>query len=546
MAVKRSESPLEKIHQRELEFLGSAGVDLDGAIRGSRLMDATECPFMITERPYGMGTNAGVQIPATGPVKVIRSVGTDIAHRGDIAEKVKPGDIVVFTVEALERFGDRFLPYLVALEKGATGIIDQRGSAIDHGPAAAKEWGIPVVVGVGPSFPNLEGRQVTIYKGFVLPPTIKHADLGYRPFDFEKAELDRTLARRPADGTRFMLNLAFPEVITHAPELAAMSDGVGFLRTEFIWIALCKGVHPMRVLEEKGAEFLINGLKDRFRRILDFFGGRNEDAKMIWFRTQDMGADLLRSLEHGDKYERYWETNPGMGVRGSRRRGEMGLWGVEAIALRELSGEGYRNIGLFPPMIASAEDFRWWDELYFRRAGLRGLVKEGIMIEIAGAAVDFHRIVKVIDTEMTDEIKKREPEGVAKFRAENGKNYDELRKIFRLDWVILGTNDYSQSLMLADRTIPELQPMTNILKPPLFDSLAMLIHQATVLGIPTAIGGQAGSNPEVIKAFRPFGLTAASVNPDRRTLAEMVQAMVPWDTEFYPGLRRTITNGGLE
>jgi len=504
------------------------------------------------------GRDAGASVPERGKVKIINEFeqisGGTIHVPGSraygsgggkertikIEGKIHPGDIAVFTPDALTQFGDRFLPYWKAIRAGAVGFMDTRGSTVDHGAAAAKELGKAVAVGVPERILALssikDGALVVLYKGGIYPSRVRHSDLGYTPFDFEIGDVDKLLRNRRKQDTVFRLNLAFPEVLIRHPHLANLSDGVGFFRTEFLWIDLCNGVHPRKLFEDKGEEavdFFVDGLKKKFKHVLDLFGGKTPEAKMVWFRTQDMGTDFLRALEYGSDYEKYAEANPAMGVRGSRRLGEIDLWGAEAVALNELAKEGYKNIGLFGPMIASAKDFEWWDDIYFDQLGLRGKVKEGIMVEIAGVTTQIPEIVKIIDSKMPQSIRKK----LRDLKREGDiESYNALRDLWRLSYVCIGTNDFGQSTGLADRTTPELAWMSNPTKGPVFRLIVDLLQQTKTYGIETAIGGQAGSTPKVVQAFRPFGLTGTSVNPDPETLVGMIRAMAPWDQKVLPKL----------
>jgi len=313
---------------RRHELLTQAGDE--AARRLDEVTKVRELKFpKLKERVVGQGVEAGVNKPVTGEVRMVW--GESDINEGNISA----GCVAYITAGALHEYADFFLPYFRICELEPAAIVHEWGGKNDHWSVAAKEWGLPVVVGLGDTglirkrltmgqgnFDELvrhakaprdslsetmadtidrllvkNGDEVTVYGGTVYDGAVPFSEFEYSLPKFDHDRLTEIRKNRQPWLTQVMLNLAFPESLHRYRESVDLSDGAGFVRTEFQWIRTCEGLHPIEYIKQHGREPLIDKLKEEFRRITHAFGGKDPNAKMVWFRTQDMGSDFLRGLK---------------------------------------------------------------------------------------------------------------------------------------------------------------------------------------------------------------------------------------------------------
>ena len=164
-----------------------------------------------------------------------------------------------------------------------------------------------------------------------------------------------------ADGHRvaILANLGNPD--RAAAARAAGAEGVGLLRTEFCFEG--RGRAPT-VAEQVAA----------YGQVAQAFAGTR-----VVIRLLDAGADkplpYVRSAA---------EDNPALGVRGLRAlRAADDVLAAQLAAIAAVSGAGDAEIWAMAPMVATADEARWFADT----ARGAGIATAGVMIEIPAAAL---------------------------------------------------------------------------------------------------------------------------------------------------------------
>lgn len=399
---------------------------------------------------------------ALGPRK--QTIGTlkIISEFSDI-ENITGGNIV-YIPDSVSTKNNILLFYNLA-KKEVGAILCEHLERTDHGVLLANELGIPCISEISPELENKEGEKIIIQdnKIFSSDSIVSSID---RPDEFTF----------PDCSTKIKINLGFPEVIRRQPSITKISDGIGFMRLEFILLDILNNTHPKEYLKNRNKKELETQLADRIEPIVDAY------TDPVWIRTDDFAVSHLKEMEGGERYETQ-EENSALGWRGiSRSIDDPFLYKIQIEAIKKLISRGYENIGLFPPMTRFQTEFQEWKNFAMKK-GLRN-VSFGLMIETPSAALTFERF--------TDDI----------------------------DFLVFGSNDLTQFTLAIDRNNPKLQSKFDekadaVLK--LFDRVISIANKED---IETCIGGQAASDEQLAKKLISFGIDSLSVNPDQKTISQ--------------------------
>jgi phosphoenolpyruvate-protein phosphotransferase len=355
------------------------------------------------------------------------------------------------------------------------GIALERGSVTSHAAILARGLGIPAVVGT-------PGLLAASDRGAARGAVDGEAGrVIFDPSDDELAALHavdqarhaagaaaRALRGRPgqtADGQPIALlaNIGRVEEVDRALEAGA--EGVGLLRTEFLYIG--RAAAPS---EDEQA--------DAYRRVLQAFGGRP-----VVIRLLDVGGDKpLPYLRLAP------EPNPFLGVRGLRLahdHREMLLVQLRAVAR---AGAGLAEPPrVMAPMVATIEDVDLLHDLV--REALTDLdangtpraarLEVGIMIEVPSAVL-------------------LAPELAA-----------------RVDFFSIGSNDLTQYVLAMDRTHPELAAAADALHPAVLRAIRATVEGAATSGIEVAVCGELGGDPIGALILAGLGITELSMDAGR-------------------------------
>ncbi len=265
------------------------------------------------------------------------------------------------------------------------GIAAARGTATAHAAILARAFGIPAVVGLGPSVLAVdEGTPVLLDGGegtVLVAPSEEEGERARRANELAAAR--RAAARRRAgepavtrDGVAVEVaaNLGAADEAAAAVELGA--DGVGLLRTEFLFLD-----RPQIPDEEEQVETLT-----RIAKALD--------GRPLIVRTLDVGADKpLPALPMEP------EQNPFLGQRGIRLSLEHPeLLAVQLRAVLRVAAEHPLKV-MFPMVATPAELEAGLAAVASAReaTGVDARLEVGIMVEVPSAALQAEELAASAD-----------------------------------------------------------------------------------------------------------------------------------------------------
>jgi pyruvate,water dikinase len=412
---------------------------------------------MTSNEPLEVGTSLGPQRRVSGTLKTISNA--------DNTARVSEGDLV-YIPSSVSTKNNVVLFYNLA-KSGVGAIICERIERTDHGVLLANELGIPCLSGISKSLEGYTGREITIrdnevYSGSILQS--KSYQQSYNKLSF------------PDCDTQIKVNLGFPEVLERHSKLPEISDGVGFMRLEFLLLDLLNDTHPREYIARNGREALEDQLANRIEPVVNTY------SDPVWIRTDDFAVSHLRQMECGEKYENQ-EDNSMLGWRGiSRSTEDPVLYDIQIEAIKTLVDRGYGNIGLFPPMTRLQSEFLEWKS-YAEDAGLTN-VSFGLMVETPAVALTFEQFVE------------------------------------HIDFVVFGSNDLTQFTLAIDRNNEKLQSKFDEKEDAVLKLFERVISISQSNEIETCIGGQAASDEQLAHELIGFGIDALSVNPDFETISK--------------------------
>ncbi|HZP90114.1 MAG TPA: phosphoenolpyruvate--protein phosphotransferase [Actinomycetota bacterium] len=349
------------------------------------------------------------------------------------------------------------------------GIATALGGPTSHSAVLARSLGIPAVVGLGRAILEIpEGTTVLLDGDAGLlrpnPDADMVAEAERRAEAFRASEAAaRAEAERPAstrDGVRIevLANIGGPEDV--GPALDAGAEGVGLLRTEFVFL----GRDTMPTEDEQEAVY---------RDIATRLGGRP-----LVLRTLDVGGD--KPLPYVPMAP---EANPFLGLRGLRlglSRPDVLLPQLRA-AIRVAADHPLR---VMFPMVTTLEEVRAARELVERTrrelaAGGRGApehVEVGIMVEVPSAALN-----------------------AAALAAE-------------VDFFSIGTNDLAQYTLAAERGNEQVAGLADALHPSVLRLIRMTVEAADPLGRGVAVCGELAADEAAVAILVGLGVRELSAS----------------------------------
>jgi phosphocarrier protein FPr len=349
------------------------------------------------------------------------------------------------------------------------GICTERGGATSHSAILARAFGIPAIVGVGPSLQTISQATPLAIDGqsgeiWVEPEAAQLEQLeAERSAWLEREAEAKAAAQEPAvtrDGQRIEVaaNIGNPNDVPTAVEYGA--EGVGLFRTEFLF--LDRDSAPSE--EEQ---------YDAYRRAAEALSGRP-----LIIRTLDVGGD--KPLPYFDIEA---EDNPFLGWRGIRLtldRRDIFITQLRAI-LR--AGHG-QKIRMMFPMVGT---------LYELQAA-RQLVSQ-VQAELAEEGVAHHDRMPV-------GIMIEVPAAVALA--------DQLAP--EVDFFSIGTNDLTQYVMAADRGNAHVSELADALQPAVLRMIQQTVRAGHDAGIWVGMCGELAGNATATPLLVGLGLDELSMN----------------------------------
>ncbi len=351
-----------------------------------------------------------------------------------------------------------------------TGIATASGAPTSHAAILARALGIPAVLGLGPAVLSIpEGTPLLLDGGRgTLRVAPDEADLEAAREASRRAERAAGRARRLAAGPAVTADGTKVEVAANAGSaddvrraVAAGADGIGLLRTEFVFLD-AKSM-PTEAEQEE--------VYTRIARILD--------GRPLIVRTLDVGAD--KELPY---LPREAEPNPALGQRGIRlglARPDVLLTQVRAV----LRVAAHYPVKLMFPMVATEEEVRSALSLVVgaRRSlaaegvtvPAEGAMETGIMIEVPAAALTAARLAHVVD------------------------------------FFSVGTNDLTQYTMAADRELPSVAGIGDALHPAVLSLIGRAAAAAAEAGRWIGVCGELAADPLAVPLLLGLGVRELSV-----------------------------------
>ncbi len=361
----------------------------------------------------------------------------------------------------------------------AAAVVTDRGGATCHAAIAARELGIPCVVGTGnatgvlrdlagPAVVTVDGGTGEITEGRVeVPEPARSVGGTARGTGTAPPATPETL------GTRVLVNVASPE----AARVAATDpgvDGVGLVRAEFLLTTALDGMHPQELVARGEQERFVDALATSVAAIAAPFGSRP-----VVYRTSDLRSNEFRGLTGGEAHEPL-ESNPMIGYRGAfRALREPEIFSLELAALARVR-ERHPNLAVMLPFVRT----RW--EL----DAVLGLIDASPL----GRGRGLRRWVMA---EVPSVVYRLEEYVGAGFDGES-----------------IGTNDLTQLMLGVDRDSAFCAAVYDEADEAVVDAVTRIIATARRLGVPASLCGQAPTRrPEFVDVLVRAGITSVSVDP---------------------------------
>lgn len=418
---------------------------------------------MTSNQPIQVGRSLGPSRLVTGRLNVIMSENN--------ISQIKDGD-VTYIPTFVSTENNVVLFYKLA-KSGVGAILCEKIERTDHGVLLVNELNIPCISDISHNIRDYDGNLVTcrgneIYIGdgsdFNLKKTSKN-DLSF-----------------PRSQTEIKINLGFPEVLKQQPGLSNVTEGVGFMRLEFLLLDILENLHPREYVNRYGSETLEDQLAERIEPVVQAY------SAPVWIRTDDFAVTHLRQMEFGKNYESK-ESNSMLGWRGiSRSIDDPFLYDIQISAITKLTDLGYENIGLFPPMTRLPSEYVEW-KTRAEEAGATD-ISFGLMVETPAVALTIEQFINDIE------------------------------------FVVFGSNDLTQFTMAIDRSNEKLQPKFDEKQDAVIELFRKVIDASRKNNIKTCIGGQAASDPVLVHKLIDLGIDSLSVNPDFNTISNVMKLVV--------------------
>ena len=345
------------------------------------------------------------------------------------------------------------------------GVATARGTPTAHAAILARALGLPAVVGLGDALLAVAEGAPLLLDGDegslqVSPPeeVVRAAtERAERASERRAAAMER--AREPAetrDGTRIEVaaNVEDPAAAEAALELGA--DGVGLLRTEFLFLD-----QPELPSEDEQAERI-----GAIARVLD--------GRSLIVRTLDAGADKpLPALSQEP------EANPFLGRRGIRLSlAHPDLLATQLRAILRVARD--HPLKLMFPMVATAEELQEALAVLQRarsETGIDAELETGVMIEVPAAAILSERLAR------------------------------------HVDFFSIGTNDLTQYVMAAERGNEHVAPLLGGPQPALLRLVRETVAGADRHGRWVGVCGELAGDPPAAVLLAGLGVRELSMAP---------------------------------
>ena len=334
-------------------------------------------------------------------------------------------------------------------------IVTSQGGPTSHTAILARARGIVAVVSAAGA-DDLKNGETVIVNAAESTITTEPSDEQVAAAEAAKAKAAKAKELRGKPGATkdgyhipLLANVGKPSDGKTALEYGA--EGVGLFRSEFLFIG---NAEPPSVEEQTKA----------YAELLAQFPG-----KKVVIRMLDAGADKpLPFLTPED------EPNPALGLRGLRTlRTHMNVLEGQLKALAAADAQTDADLWVMAPMVADAHE-----AAYFVKLGKSfGLKKVGVMAEVPSIALMADQVAKVAD------------------------------------FVSIGTNDLTQYMLAADRTLGSVANYQTAWHPAVLRAIKLIADAGNANGMPVGVCGEAAADPDLAVVLTGIGVNSLSMTP---------------------------------
>jgi phosphoenolpyruvate-protein phosphotransferase/dihydroxyacetone kinase phosphotransfer subunit len=354
----------------------------------------------------------------------------------------------------------------VGLDPGVCrGIAAAHGGPTSHAAILARALGIPAVVGLGERLLTVDddvplGIDGTAGLLYIDPPAPTISALEAAAAETARREqAARARAAGPAstaDGVdvEVLANLGGAGDIAREARaaVAAGCDGVGLLRTEFLFIG--RESVPNEDEQERAYRAAAEAL----------------DGRPLTIRTLDVGAD-----KRIPGIQQPHEANPFLGVRGIRLALERpDVFGPQLRAIARVAAD--HDVRILLPMIATVDELHRALAALDAAVGGGALPPIGIMIEVPSAALLARRLAAEVA------------------------------------FLSIGTNDLTQYVLAADRGNDRVSGIADPLHPAVLRLVGETAEAASAAGVRAAICGELAGDPNTTALLIGLGIRELSMS----------------------------------
>src|SRR4051794_2668982 len=348
------------------------------------------------------------------------------------------------------------------------GIATARGSATSHAAILARAFGIPAVVGLGPALLETPDGTELVLDGdagtvLVDPDDDARADAERRRDEERRTSAERreraTAPAHTRDGRRIEVAANLGAVAEAAGAVAQGAEGVGLLRTEFLFL----GREDVPGEDEQAA-----ALGEVAAAL---------DGRPLVIRTLDVGADKPLPFLAQEP-----EANPFLGRRGIRLAlARPDIMRPQLRAILRVAAE-HDNVKVMFPMVAALSELRAARaalEGGRRAGGVAPPLEVGIMVEVPAVAVAAERFAR------------------------------------EADFFSIGTNDLAQYALAAERGNEHVAALATGPVPALLALVDAVVRGAQAHDRWVGVCGELAGDPLAAALLVGLGVTELSMAPPR-------------------------------
>ncbi len=365
--------------------------------------------------------------------------------------------------------------------ESVAGIILAGGGVTSHVTIIARSLKIPTIIAMYPDLLKVPDDTLVLMDADVGTLYVEPSRDVRRRYDERNRALRKTSGRgvkmapetRTRDKARvhLMANINLLSELDLALELKA--EGIGLYRSEFPFIV--RSDLPSEEEQRLVYERLFHKM----------------DRRPVWIRTLDVGGDKV--LPYLDTLQ---EDNPELGLRSIRfslKHRDIFDQQIRAI-LR--AGAHSPSLGIMFPMISSIDEFRTACQTVLQAIAVLTDEKLSHHREPKlGAMIELPAIVEIID---------------------------ELAR--EADFLSIGTNDFTQYMLAADRTNKHVSAYYQPYHPSVLRALARIVQRAAASQVPVSVCGEVAHQEDFVPFLIGIGIRRLSVDP-----------------QFLPALQRDIS-----